>query len=142
MRQALNVRNESCERERSAVTGLYVGGIVRGLRRTKGLTLVQLSEASGLSVLFISQVENNRAKPSARSLAAIAESLGANVVDILSAARAVGIAEVEHSAPICPPGGFRTLGVFDDRVQVTEMVRPVGGGEDWQTHHRGALLYV
>ncbi|NTY63528.1 helix-turn-helix domain-containing protein [Mycolicibacterium sphagni] len=139
--RVLNVRNALRELERP-VTGFYVGGVIRSLRRAKGLTLVQLSEHSGLSVAFISQLENNRAKPSARSLAAIAESLGANVADITSAARAGSVADVERVAPTGLREIDRALAVFDDRVRVVEIVRPVGGGDGWHSHHGGAVLYV
>ncbi|MGW2849116.1 helix-turn-helix domain-containing protein, partial [Streptomyces sp. NPDC001274] len=47
---------------------LRVGAAVRRRRRTLGLTLAVVADRSGLSVPFLSQIENERARPSARSL--------------------------------------------------------------------------
>jgi len=52
-----------------------VGSQIRRRRRERGLTLSQVSEATGLNVGYLSQVENDKASPSLETLAALAEAL-------------------------------------------------------------------
>ena len=52
-----------------------VGSQVRRRRRDRGLTLTQVSEASGLNVGYLSQVENDKASPSLETLAALGDAL-------------------------------------------------------------------
>jgi transcriptional regulator with XRE-family HTH domain len=52
-----------------------VGAQVRRRRRERGLTLSQVSEATGLNIGYLSQVENDKASPSLETLAALAEAL-------------------------------------------------------------------
>ncbi|MDT7565916.1 MAG: hypothetical protein QOG76_4540, partial [Pseudonocardiales bacterium] len=53
-----------------------VGPVVRALRKELGRTLADVAAASGLSVPFLSQVENGRTSTSLRSLQALADALG------------------------------------------------------------------
>jgi transcriptional regulator with XRE-family HTH domain len=59
------------------------GARLRALRKERGLTLVRLAEASGLSNPFLSQIERGRARPSLASLAAIAAALDCPVAELL-----------------------------------------------------------
>jgi mannose-6-phosphate isomerase-like protein (cupin superfamily) len=52
-----------------------VGPEVRRWRRSRGLTLAQVSETSGLNVGYLSQIENDKAVPSLEALGAIAAAL-------------------------------------------------------------------
>lgn len=52
-----------------------VGREIRRWRRTRGLTLAQISGASGLNVGYLSQIENEKALPSLDALVAIAAAL-------------------------------------------------------------------
>lgn len=52
-----------------------VGTEVRRWRQTRGLTLAQVGDASGLNVGYLSQIENGKAVPSLDALAAIAGAL-------------------------------------------------------------------
>ncbi|MBY5538263.1 cupin domain-containing protein [Rhizobium leguminosarum] len=54
-----------------------VGGVVRRLRKAKSLSLVKLSELSGVSVGMLSQVERDVSNPSVRILSAILRALDA-----------------------------------------------------------------
>ncbi|MCX3059773.1 helix-turn-helix domain-containing protein [Streptomyces beihaiensis] len=65
---------------------LRVGAAVRRRRRALELTLAAVAERSGLSVPFLSQVENERARPSRRSLEKVADALGTTAVELLAAA--------------------------------------------------------
>ncbi|MFF2506691.1 helix-turn-helix domain-containing protein [Streptomyces sp. NPDC058067] len=65
---------------------LRVGAAVRRRRRAQELTLAAVAERSGLSVPFLSQIENERARPSRRSLEKVADALGTTAVELLAAA--------------------------------------------------------
>ena len=55
---------------------LWVGRQVRDLRKARRLSLKQLSEASGLSIGLLSQIERGTSSPSLRSLQALSKALG------------------------------------------------------------------
>jgi transcriptional regulator with XRE-family HTH domain len=52
-----------------------VGATIRRRRQDRGLTLAQVSAATGLNVGYLSQVETDKASPSLETLAAIADAL-------------------------------------------------------------------
>ncbi|MCP4820363.1 MAG: cupin domain-containing protein [Shimia sp.] len=56
-----------------------VGTRMRELRKAKSLTLKQLSEATGLSVGYLSQLERQDADPSVRALNVIGTALGVGI---------------------------------------------------------------
>ncbi|MFF9671057.1 helix-turn-helix domain-containing protein [Streptomyces eurythermus] len=62
-----------------------VGAAVRRRRRALDLTLAEVARRSGLSSPFLSQIENDRARPSMRSLQRIADALGTTAVQLLAA---------------------------------------------------------
>jgi transcriptional regulator with XRE-family HTH domain len=65
---------------------LRVGAAVRRRRRALELTLAAVAEGSGLSVPFLSQIENDRARPSRSSLEKVADALRTTAVELLAAA--------------------------------------------------------
>lgn len=60
-----------------------VGREIRRWRRTRTKTLAQISEASGLNVGYLSQIENEKAVPSLDALVAIAAALDVPVAWLL-----------------------------------------------------------
>jgi mannose-6-phosphate isomerase-like protein (cupin superfamily) len=74
-----------------------VGREVRRWRRTRGLTLAQVSATSGLNVGYLSQIENDKALPSLDALVAIAAALDVPaawlLLDSTSAPRVVRASE-------------------------------------------------
>ena len=56
-----------------------LGAQVRELRRARDLTLALLSDRAGLSPGYLSQIENNRAVPTIKSLHSIAHALDVNI---------------------------------------------------------------
>lgn len=54
---------------------VLVGREARRWRRSRGLTLAQVSERSGLNIGYLSQIENDKAIPSLEALGAIAGAL-------------------------------------------------------------------
>ncbi|MGK2880477.1 MAG: helix-turn-helix domain-containing protein [Mycobacterium sp.] len=116
-----------------------LGRAIRGLRRDRGLTLTQLSETSGLSVPFLSQVENNRANPSLQSLASIAHALGCSMIDIITSAQADCVIDVSRAGAVDVD---RCLSRPGAQVQVDELTRETGAGEGWQSRVHDVVLYV
>lgn len=74
---------------------LLVGRRIRGLRRDRKLTLVQLAAAAELSHPFLSQLERGLARPSMVSLERIARALGSSQVELLAD---------DDDAPVDQPG--------------------------------------
>lgn len=68
---AENVRGDAA----SAHASVQVGRETRRWRQTRGLTLAQVSERSGLNIGYLSQIENDKAVPSLEALASIATAL-------------------------------------------------------------------
>lgn len=62
-----------------------IGEHIRGLRRDRALTLVQLAELTGLSHPFLSQLERGHSRASMVSLEKIAVALGTSQVELLAA---------------------------------------------------------
>jgi len=71
-------------------SALRLGARLRELRRSRGLTLVQLAGATGLSHPFLSQVERGLANLSLQSLRRIAVALETSPVELVAAAEAAG----------------------------------------------------
>lgn len=67
---------------------LLVGKNVRRLRAAAGLTQEALAEKTGLSSVYISEIERGRRNPSIIVMADIAHALGADVRDLLDPAGA------------------------------------------------------
>ncbi|GLI28032.1 XRE family transcriptional regulator [Agromyces rhizosphaerae] len=99
-----------------------LGGRIRALRRDRGLTLVQLSELSGLSHPFLSQVENGRARPSFTSLDRIATALSTTQFELF--------AEIARAGRGDDNPGFAA----GDGVVVDE-----GGGVTGRTYAEGSV---
>ncbi|MFJ4220406.1 helix-turn-helix domain-containing protein [Curtobacterium luteum] len=62
-----------------------IGEHIRGLRRARGLTLVQLADRTGLSHPFLSQLERGHSRASMVSLERIAVALETSQVELLAA---------------------------------------------------------
>lgn len=57
---------------------------VREVRRGKGLTIVELSGLSGVSIAHISEIETGKQQPTLRVLCLLAAALDADVVDLFT----------------------------------------------------------
>lgn len=64
----------------------HLGGVVRATRLRTGLTLAHMSERTGLSASFLSQLENGRTNTSLRSLQQIADALDTTATALLAEA--------------------------------------------------------
>ncbi|MER5487116.1 XRE family transcriptional regulator [Streptomyces sp. NPDC002812] len=62
-----------------------IGAGIRRRRRALDLTLAEVAARSGLSSPFLSQIENDRARPSMRSLQRVADALDTTAVQLMAA---------------------------------------------------------
>ncbi|MFF0448624.1 helix-turn-helix domain-containing protein [Streptomyces sp. NPDC004609] len=91
---------------------LRVGAAVRRRRRALDLTLASVAERSGLSVPFLSQIENDRARPSVRSLEKVADALETTTVRLIAAsdaARTVAVVRADRDGPPAVPRARRLV---------------------------------
>jgi transcriptional regulator with XRE-family HTH domain len=132
-----------------------VGKAIRQLRNHRGLSLRELSEASGFSISFLSLVERGRSSLALTSLQKVAQALGTDVPSLFPAEFAQ-----EHSEPLpyVQRGNdataltiensertYRLLsGRAPDRIlePVLETVPPTGSVVDPYGHEGEEFLYV
>ncbi|MFF2652328.1 helix-turn-helix domain-containing protein [Streptomyces sp. NPDC058045] len=121
-----------------------VGAAVRRRRRALELTLAVVAERSGLSVPFLSQVENERARPSTRSLERVADALGTTAVELLAAgdpARSVELVRADDDQGLPQGTLVRQLVRGHHQLHAMEFVGDHDAGREFQ-HRNDELLYV
>jgi transcriptional regulator with XRE-family HTH domain len=118
----------------------HLGRVLRQLRQDRELTLTRLSELSGLSVPFLSQLENNRANASASSLDAIAAALGCTVEEI--AQESQGAHRVELTMRRAEEGPLVVVSAPHSQIDAAEHSCDTGQGPPQVRHPHDCLLYV
>jgi transcriptional regulator with XRE-family HTH domain len=129
-----------------------LGQEIRGLRRAKGLTLVETAALAGLSHPFLSQVERGLALPSMSSLHRIALALGTTQADLMSGAGPAGslrpdpvsvVRSGEGAMLEGTAGGFTEL-LVQGRAAFSPMIfaGPAHGFEDFYQHPEDEFAYV
>jgi transcriptional regulator with XRE-family HTH domain len=122
---------------------LRVGAAVRRRRRALSHTLAVVAERSGLSVPFLSQVENDRARPSQTSLEKIADALRTTAVELLAAADpacSVDVVRAEDTGP-APTPRVRSLVRGHHQLHASEFTGEHEAGREFQ-HRNDELMYV
>lgn len=115
-----------------------VGAAVRRRRRSLGLTLAAVASRSGLSVPFLSQIENERARPSARSLDRVADALETTTARLRAAAdsaRAVDVVRSQES------DGVRRVVRGRHQLSALEFTGELDLGREFQ-HRNDEVMYV
>ncbi|WP_320776614.1 helix-turn-helix domain-containing protein [Streptomyces sp. CRN 30] len=122
---------------------LRVGAAVRRRRRALALTLAVVAERSGLSVPFLSQVENDRARPSTSSLDRVADALRTTAVELLAAADpACSVDVVRAEAPETEPAPrVRSLVRGHHQMHASEFTGDHDAGREFQ-YRNDQLMYV
>ncbi|MDF3299820.1 helix-turn-helix domain-containing protein [Streptomyces tropicalis] len=125
---------------------LRVGAAVRRRRRALDLTLAVVAERSGLSVPFLSQVENDRARPSRSSLEKVADALRTTAVELLAAADPACSVDVVRAEPDeadapAPEPRFRSLVRGHHQLHASEYTGDHDAGREFQ-HRNDELMYV
>ncbi|MFB7916893.1 helix-turn-helix domain-containing protein [Streptomyces sp. NPDC056061] len=117
---------------------LRVGAAIRRRRRSLGLTLAAVATRSGLSVPFLSQIENERARPSATSLDRVADALETTTARLRAAADSARAVDVVRAA-----GGDGTRRVVRGRHQLSalEFTGEIDLGREFQ-HRNDEVMYV
>ncbi|MCX4392445.1 helix-turn-helix domain-containing protein [Streptomyces sp. NBC_00264] len=127
-----------------------VGPGIRRRRRALEMTLAEVAGRAGLSVPFLSQIENGRSRPSMGSLQRIADALGTSAVQLLSTAEAPRPVDVvRHSSAAVretgpqgeSDGRMRPLVRGHQRLHALEFT----GAHDWGRefrHRNDEILYV
>ncbi|MER5733463.1 XRE family transcriptional regulator [Streptomyces sp. NPDC002138] len=122
-----------------------LGGAVRRRRRALDLTLAAVAERSGLSVPFLSQIENERARPSMRSLQRIADGLRTTAVELLAAAdagdRRVDVVRARDDAGLASDAGVRPLVRGHHQMHALEFTGAQHADRAFQ-HQGDELMYV
>jgi transcriptional regulator with XRE-family HTH domain len=122
---------------------LRVGAAVRRRRRALELTLAVVAERSGLSVPFLSQIENDRARPSTGSLEKLADALRTTAVELLAAADpacSVDVVRAEDGEPH-PDPRTRSLVRGHHQMHASEFTGGHEAGREIQ-YRNDQLMYV
>ncbi|MGW1883622.1 helix-turn-helix domain-containing protein [Streptomyces sp. NPDC001970] len=123
---------------------LRVGSAVRRRRKALDLTLAAVAERSGLSVPFLSQIENERARPSTRSLQRVAEALETTAAELLAAAdsaRVVDVVRADDSTGSGTAGRVRSLVRGHHQLHAVEYTGEQDADREYQ-HRNDELMYV
>ncbi|MEU6552540.1 XRE family transcriptional regulator [Streptomyces sp. NPDC046915] len=122
---------------------LRVGAAVRRRRRALELTLAVVADRSGLSVPFLSQIENDRARPSRSSLEKVADALRTTAVELLAAADpacSVDVVRAEDTENGFDPR-VRSLVRGHHQLHASEFTGDHDAGREFQ-HRNDELMYV
>ncbi|GAA1009085.1 MULTISPECIES: helix-turn-helix domain-containing protein [Streptomyces] len=122
---------------------LRVGAAVRRRRRALGLTLAVVADRSGLSVPFLSQIENDRARPSTTSLEKVADALRTTAVELLAAADPACSVDVVRAdtTELGPEPRTRSLVRGHHQLHASEYTGDHDTGREFQ-HRNDELMYV
>ncbi|MFC9648990.1 helix-turn-helix domain-containing protein [Streptomyces sp. NPDC056937] len=117
---------------------LRVGAAVRRRRRSLGLTLAAVAGRSGLSVPFLSQIENERARPSTRSLERVADALETTPAQLHAAADSARTVDVVRAA-LGP--GVRRVVRGGHQLNAKEFAGEQDTGREYQ-HRNDEVMYI
>ncbi|MGW7198108.1 helix-turn-helix domain-containing protein [Streptomyces chryseus] len=122
---------------------LRVGTAVRRRRKSLALTLATVAARSGLSVPFLSQIENERARPSPRSLERVAKALETSAAELIAAADSGRTVDVVRAGQYdgAPAEAVRCVVRGRHQLRATEYTGEQDTGREFQ-HHGDELMYI
>ncbi|GGW90680.1 helix-turn-helix domain-containing protein [Streptomyces chryseus] len=122
---------------------LRVGTAVRRRRKSLALTLATVAARSGLSVPFLSQIENERARPSPRSLERVAKALETSAAELIAAADSGRTVDVVRAGQYdgAPVEAVRCVVRGRHQLRATEYTGEQDTGREFQ-HHGDELMYI
>ncbi len=123
---------------------LRVGTAVRRRRKSLALTLATVAARSGLSVPFLSQIENERARPSTRSLERVAQALETSAADLIADAdsgRTVDVVRAGQDDGGDGEAAVRCVVRGRHQLRATEYTGEQDTGREFQ-HHGDELMYI
>jgi quercetin dioxygenase-like cupin family protein len=124
-----------------------LGSAIRLRRRHLGRTLVDVAGRAGLSHPFLSQIERGLARPSMRSLTAVAAALDTTAQALLALpeqpARVATVRSTDPLPVVDSPGGtVRSLARGEHAMLPLEFTGAPGEFEEYFTHVGEEFLYV
>lgn len=133
--------------------GLRLGGAIRTRRRQLGMTLVEVAASAGLSHPFLSQLERGLARPSMRSLTAIAATLGTTAQALMADSELPAAPDIEPVSvvqradalvtPVDSPGGYVRPLVRGERAMLpVEFNGAPREFDDYYRHDGDEFVYV
>ena len=114
-----------------AASKLNIGFRVRARRLQQGLSLRQLSDRTGLSISFLSQLERDQTRPSISSLKDVATALGLSVAELLSdpaTNHRLVLRRADRPAWSLARVRFELLATGDDRLMEPQLITYEPGG--------------
>jgi transcriptional regulator with XRE-family HTH domain len=133
--------------------GLRLGGAIRARRRLLEMTLVEVAASAGLSHPFLSQLERGLARPSMRSLTAIAATLGTTAQALMAESElpvtpvSDPVSVVRRAAdrvpPVDSPGGSVRPLVRGERAMLpVEYIGAPSEFDEYISHDGEEFVYV
>jgi transcriptional regulator with XRE-family HTH domain len=145
------------ETGRTEDVGLRLGGAIRVRRRLLGMTLVEVAASAGLSHPFLSQLERGLARPSMRSLTAIAATLGTTAQALMAESELPGMPDrtpdtepvslvrgaADEAPPVDSPGGSVRPLVRGERAMLpVEYIGAPREFDEYISHDGEEFVYV
>ncbi|MFI5829079.1 helix-turn-helix domain-containing protein [Streptomyces sp. NPDC051578] len=130
--------------EAPEATAPRIGAGIRRRRRSLDLTLAEVAASTGLSSPFLSQVENDRARPSMRSLQLIADALETTAVQLMAAAetpRRVNVVRADADPGLDPAARVRPLVRGHHQMHALEFTGDHDADRAFE-HRNDELMYV
>ncbi|MCX5677443.1 MAG: XRE family transcriptional regulator [Planctomycetota bacterium] len=108
----------------------YDFGILHDLRKTRNMTIADLSKKCGVSYVALSKLEHNQGNPELKTLDRIAQALGINTPNLLALAdRQHPIQATEQSARILGKATCRFVNLGGTRIFVIRAPKGAAGNE-------------
>lgn len=122
------------------------GANIRRIRKARGLSLKDLSEASGLTVSYLSKTELNKVNPSINTLFKIARALGVTVSAITADSSDVHLVRSDNRTVRINPGSDLRYEMLAEGQKMIVMICSLGpgdtSGEEHFAHGGEACVYV
>jgi transcriptional regulator with XRE-family HTH domain len=133
--------------------GLRLGSAIRARRHLLGMTLVEVAASAGLSHPFLSQLERDLARPSMRSLTAIAATLGTTAQALMAESElrvtpdSEPVSVVRQAAAEAPPvdspgGSVRPLVRGERAMLPVEYIGAPREFDEYISHDGEEFVYV
>jgi transcriptional regulator with XRE-family HTH domain len=117
-----------------------VGQNIRTQRERAGLSLAQLSQATGISKAHLVRLETKPANPSLELLSRIAEALGVTIADLVGGPKLTYRSATDEDVPASLKAFADSAGLTDDEVRTLASIK-FRGGERPRTIKRWNYIY-
>ena len=95
---------------------------VRNLRKSRGMTLSEVADATGLSISALSKIENNQVSPTFTNLMRLAEGLAIPLRDLVAFDREVSNVSARMTVPRYSDVKFRSTPKYDIGALATDLL--------------------